>query len=106
MTFLSFLRTLTLQGKLLAGAAVLLFLIAIAASLYFGGKRDGRASERAKQAEQATQAVTEARKADEAAHATVEAEKAFVDASEARAREAAAQSDDPLRAGLDSLRSQ
>lgn len=38
---ITFLRSLTLQGKLFAGAAALLFLIAVAAGLYFSGKRKG-----------------------------------------------------------------
>lgn len=37
----TFLTSLTLKGKLLLGAAVLLFVIAIAAGLYYSGKRKG-----------------------------------------------------------------
>lgn len=103
---MNFLRSLTLKGRLIAGAAALLFIIAVCAGLYFSGKRDGKASERVKQAEIATQAVTQAREADEAAQTAVSTERASTAASEAKAREAAEKSDDPLRAGLDSLRNE
>lgn len=64
----------------------------------------GYAASEAKHAETARKAVTKARTADEAARGTVDAEKRSADATEARAREAAAGSDDPLKSGLEALK--
>lgn len=89
--------------KVGALGVLLLILVVGGLWLYLSGRSDGKAGEELKQARAATKVVTDARQADEAALGTVEAEKRSADATEARAREAAAGSDDPLRDGLKEL---
>lgn len=63
----------------------------------------GYAASEAKHAAIATRAIARARKADAAAQATVDAGNTITAAQNDAARKAAAESDDPLRAALDSL---
>lgn len=97
-------------GRYLSGFTFKFWLAVCAALLaclpvtYCKGRADGRAIEREAQATVERKATEEAREADQAAGAVVDAEQDSVATSNARAEEAARQSDDPLKAGLDSIR--
>lgn len=99
------LSSFTLRGKLLLGAAALLLIVAVVAGVYFKGRAAGVADTEAKYAEIARKALSQARKADAAAQDTVTTEAGAVAASNDKAREAAANSGDPLAAALESIRS-
>lgn len=85
--------------------AVLAVLLLALGGAYLKGRSDGVKITEAKYAAIAAQALAQARKADEAAHAAVTAGNASVAASNEAAREAARNSDDPLAAALESIRS-
>ena len=86
---------------------VWLVLAVLLTGLLWGNHRysQGVADTEAKYAAIAAQALQDAREADEAAQTTVNTENASVADSNAAAREAAANSDDPLAAALESIRS-
>lgn len=70
---------------------------------YCTGRGDGKDAERAAQARVEAIAAQKARKADEQARQVVDEARAGVAAENERAREAAKDSDDPLRDGLRAL---
>ena len=94
-----FLRGIPWQAYAALGALLVVFIA------YNQGKGAGIAQERARQAQIEAQAVKRARTADDAARQEVTKGQDDVRTSNQRARDAAADSDDPLRAFLDSLRS-
>jgi hypothetical protein len=80
-------------------------LAVLLASWAWGNHRyhQGEAAVEAKYARAAAQAVAQARKADAVGTETAQAGKDATEAGNAKAREAAAASDDPLKAAMDSL---
>jgi hypothetical protein len=81
--------------------------LAVLIAAWFWGNHQlerGKALTEAKYAAARAQAVAKARKADGVAVDTAAAGKASIEEGNDRAQEAASNSDDPLRAGLDSLR--
>lgn len=93
-----FLAKLPWQIWAVLGAFVIVFLA------YTAGKREGHAQCEAKHAEIAARAVATARKADGEALGTVKGTKDAVEAENAKARDAAKDSEDPLKDGLGALR--
>lgn len=89
---------LALIGIVLA----VLALIVVAFNLWLGGRE--KAAVEADRSASRAEAVSRAREADERATAASGATREGIEATNAEARAAAAQSDDPLRAGLDKLR--
>lgn len=97
-TVTGFLPRLKLYAAIAAVWALSLFLARCDAY------EDGKRAERAAQAKIEAIAERKARKADEQAREVVDETKAGVAAENDRAREAAKDSDDPLRDGLEALR--
>lgn len=92
-----------LAMKVAGGIALALALLAGVQTLRLSWAQRELAEVRADHARAAAQAVAQARKADAVAVDTAQAGKASVEEGNERAQEAARTSDDPLRAGLDSL---
>jgi outer membrane murein-binding lipoprotein Lpp len=82
----------------------LAIIAAVASLTWLHGCQTGAQREKAAQAAQTAKAIEKARKADQSAAQAVSKAKQETEQSNADAKAAAAGSDDPLRAGLDSLR--
>jgi hypothetical protein len=96
---------LTKLASTVLGAWRWLAIIAAVASLaWLHGCQTGAQREKAAQAAQTAKAIEKARRADQSAAQAVSKAKQEVEKSNADAKAAAAGSDDPLKAALDSLR--
>lgn len=100
---LIFLKGLTWQGKAIVGLALALLLVGTHWLAYSRGHTNGVNAEKAAQAALHAKVIQIGNEAGDAAHGAVVASQGRTEAENKEARDAAAESDDPLRAAMDWL---